>query len=586
MSNFLPLLVIAALAPSARSGDVVTPSAASVTARVPDIAWNARTVEHLLNRATFGARSGEIEAGIALGPDALVERLLTRRADVVPPFVEPIEEPLPRALKELPDEEQKRVKREYAERDRRQLTDYMGWWIDSMARGEDPLLDRMTLFWHGVFTSSVDQVKRSYPMIQQNLFLRANALGSYSDLLYGIAKDPAMLVFLNNNSNRKGNPNENLARELMELFSLGVGNYTEEDVKEAARALTGRGTTRLGEYEYRPRSHDDGEKKVLGTKGKLDGDGLVKVLLQQDACARYIARRIITYFEGVEPDHVRLDEYATFFRANEFKVQPFLRKLFLDPAFYRDEVVGARVQSPIDYMVGMSRRLGVQAPAIILGSGAALLGQRLLAPPSVKGWEEGVAWITTGSLMQRGNLAGLMLGIVRMDDILNQADLLSNEPDPMSQGQPDGSMQGGEMQGGDPNSKEGAPKPPAADTSVSREKRAEIAQKLKSGKKGGFAYESLRRAQDSGWTPAVNFTARMRRLHLADDEEIVDRMLDDLLAISAPSDTRAKMLAFVTNERVQMSVRHGHLLDGGPQAERVLRRLAHLILSLPEAQLM
>jgi len=144
-------------------------------------------------------------------------------------------------------------------------------------------------------------VKRSYPMLQQNQLLRTNALGSYSDLLYGIAKDPAMLIFLNNNSNRKGNPNENLARELMELFSLGVGNYSEADIKEAARALTGRSTTREGKYEYRERLHDDGEKTVLGVKGKLDGDGLVKVILQQDACPRYIARKLITYFEGVEP---------------------------------------------------------------------------------------------------------------------------------------------------------------------------------------------------------------------------------------------------------------------------------------------
>lgn len=586
MPNFLSLLFVVALAPSTPTSDVVEPVSKPVVAKDQAIVWDARAVEHLLNRAGFGARSGEIEEGVALGQAALVERLLTKRADIEPPFVEPIEEPPPRALKELSQDEQKKVKRDYADRDRQQLTEYMGWWIERMAKADDPLLDRMTLFWHGLLTSSVDQVRRSYPMVKQSMFLRANALGSYSDLLYGIAKDPAMLIFLNNNSNRKGNPNENLARELMELFSLGVGNYTEVDIKEAARALTGRSTTTAGEYEYRPRSHDDGDKTVLGTKAKLDGDGLVKIILQQPACPRFVARKLITYFEGVEPDQTRLDEYAAFLRQNEFKLQPFLRKLFLDPAFYREEVVGARVQSPIDYMVGMTRRLGVQTPAIILGSGAALLGQRLLAPPSVKGWDEGVSWITTSSLMQRGNLAGLMLGIVKMDDVLSQADLMASDPNPGESGTTSAPMDGGAMQGGNAKPNDGAMQPAAGESQMSREKREELAKKLKSGKKGGFAYESLRRAQDSGWTPAINFTARMTRLHVATDEQIADRMLDDLLAIHAPAETRERTISFLINERVQRSIRDGHLLDAGPEAERVLRRLAHLILSLPEAQLM
>ncbi len=569
-----------------------TPAKAATPSRNLGFTWDARAAEHLLNRAAFGARPGEIDAAVAAGPEALVDRLLTQRADTEAPFFEPIVEPYPRELKELTPDEQKKAKREVAEKDRRQLTEYMGWWIDSMARGDDPLLDRMTLFWHGLLTSSIEQVKRSYPMLQQNQLLRANALGSYSDLLYGVAKDPAMLIFLNNNSNRKGNPNENLARELMELFSLGVGNYTENDIKEAARALTGRSTTREGKYEYRERLHDAGEKTVLGVKGKLDGDGLVKVLLQQDACPRYVARKIITYFEGVEPDKARLEQYAAFLRRCDFQIQPFLRKLFLDPAFYRDEIVGARVQSPIEFMVSTSRRMGTQVPAIILGSGAALLGQRLFAPPSVKGWDEGISWITTSSLMQRGNLVGMMLGIVTMDNVLDQADMLASQADESSPATGDGPMKpdDGSMKPDDGKATSGkidggASKPPAGQP-MSREKREEAAKRLKSGKKGGFAYEALRRAEQSGWVPSINFTARMKKLGLKTDAEITDRMLDDLLAIQAPPETRKKLLDFVANERVQMSVRDGHLLDSPPDSERILRRTAHLILSLPEGQLM
>jgi uncharacterized protein (DUF1800 family) len=536
-----------------------------VLCAVPGVEWNARNAEHLLNRAGFGARPNEIEAAVALGQEALVDRLLNERAEVEPPFIEPIEEPLPRALKELSEDEQKKVKRDVADRDRRQQVEYTAWWVDRMAKGDDPLLDRMTLFWHGLMTSSIEQVRRSYPMLRQSQFLRQNALGSYSDLLYGIAKDPAMLLYLNNTSNRKGNPNENLARELMELFSLGVGNYTQKDVKEAARALTGRATTRDGEYVFRPNQHDAGEKTILGVKGKHDGDALVKIILAQDACPRYVARRIITYLEGVPPEAARLEEYAQFLRANEFQLKPFLKKLFLDPAFYRDEVVGARVQSPVDYLVGAARRLGTDAPPVMLGSGAALLGQRLLAPPNVKGWDEGPTWISTSTLMQRGNLAGLMLGIVRIDDVLSQADLLAKGAEAPAQ---DGTM-------------------PDAGAPMTREQMGEMEKRLlKSGKKGGFAYESLRRTQDAGWAPTLNFTARMKRQAAATDEAIVDRMLDELLAIRAPEDTREKMRTFLTDERVQLSVRDGHLLEAGPAAERVLRRLAHLILSLPEAQLM
>lgn len=591
---------VGALAAPAVGGDV-KPAPPGIPLRVHGIVWDARAVEHLWNRAGFGARPAEIAQGLEMGPDALVDRLLTHRADVEPPFVESIQEPLPRKLKEMSEEDQKKIRRDYTERDRKQLVEYMSWWIDRMASGDDPLLDRMTLFWHGLLTSSIEQVKHSYPMLKQNEFLRANALGSYSDLLYGIAKDPAMLLFLNNNSNRKGNPNENLARELMELFSLGVGNFTEEDIKQAARALTGRSTNRDDEYEYKKGTHDDGEKTVLGVSGKLDGDALVKILLQQEACPRYVAKKIITYFEGVEPDKSRLEDYATFLRKNDFKIQPFLRKLFLDPAFYRDEIVGARVQSPIDFMVGTARRLGLQAPSVMLGSGAALLGQRLFAPPSVKGWDEGMPWITTSSLMQRGNLAGFMLGLVKLDDVLNQTDLITEpDPMPMQPGMSSGRMTGGDdghpMTGGDGDKPmtgadtakrvTGGDTKPAVPELESRQKRAEKSKIAKGGKATGFAYEALRRIEQSGWMPSINFTARMEKRGCKTDQEIVDRMLDDLLAIQAPADTRAKMLGFLTGERVQLSVRDGHLFEAGADAERLLRRLAHLILSLPEAQLM
>jgi uncharacterized protein (DUF1800 family) len=522
--------------------------------------WDARAVEHLYNRAGFGARPDEIEAGVAMGQAALVEQLVSKRIEVEPFFWERIDLPNPREMRELSPDEIKERQKEFREKDRKQLLEYTGWWLDRMASGDDPLRERMVLFWHGFFTSSIEEVKRGWFLIRQNQLVREKAIGSYSDLLSAMMRDPAMLTYLDNQVNRKGNPNENLARELMELFSLGVGNYTETDVKEAARALTGRGISREGDYEFHPRLHDDGKKTVLGVTGKLDGDGLVAAILKQDACPRWLAKRLITYFEGVAPKPERLAEYAAFLRKNDFQLQPFLRKLFQDPAFYRDEVVGARVQGPIDFMVGLSRRLGTHVPPVVLGGGAAILGQRLFSPPNVKGWEEGEAWITTASLMQRGNLAGFVLGVVKVEDVMSQSDLdlpMADDPPMETNGETNGETK--------------EPPPSAKNKGV--------------GRPGAQALQVLRRAEASGWSPTINFSARMTKAGARTDAEIANRMLDDVLAIRAPDDTRARMRAFLAHEREGLGVADGKLLEGTAASERVLRRLAHLILSLPEAQL-
>jgi hypothetical protein len=355
----------------------------------------------------------------------------------------------------------------------------------------------------------------------------------------------------------------------MEIFSLGEGNYTEEDVKEAARALTGRGVGPRGAYEFRARQHDDGEKTVLGVTGKLDGDGLVDVLLDQPACPRWVARRMLAWFEGVEPEPARLDEYARFLRAERFEIRPFLRKLFSDPRFYRDEVVGARVLSPVEYMVGSARRMQVEVPPGMLGAGAALLGQRVFSPPSVKGWDEGYAWITTSTLMQRGNLAGLMLGVVKVADVTSMSDV---EAEMLAES--DGTMQG--EPGDDP-----AMRP---DDGARAKERGRPAARAKM-PKGGPALEILRRIEGSGWSPALNFRVRLEKAGAQSDAQIVDRMLDDLLAIAAPDDTRAQLRAFLAAERKERKIAEGQLLATGGEAERILRRMAHLILSLPEAQL-
>jgi len=542
-------------------------------------AWDSRAVEHLYNRAGFGARPAEIEAGVAMGQAALVEKLLSGRVEVEPFFWEKIDPP--RGMRELPEPERREIQREVREKDRRQLLQYTAWWLDRMSSGEDPLRERMVLFWHGFFTSSIEEVKRGWLLIRQNQLLREHALGSYADLLAEMLRDPAMLTYLDNQVNRKGEPNENLARELMELFSLGIGNFTESDVQEAARALTGRGVSKDGDYEFHPRQHDAGRKTVLGVEGKLDGDDLVAILLKQEACPKWIASKLLAYFEGQPPSAERRADYARFMRQNEYRIEPFLRRLFLDPAFYRDEVVGTRIQGPVDFMVGLSRRLGTRVPANLIGGGSAVLGQRLFSPPSVKGWDGGESWITTATLMQRGNLAGIVLGVVKVDDVLSEADL-----EMTATVEPSGSSEGAMQDSDRARAPERTP-----DRGADREaqppdsKAGPKAGAKTGGKAGGPGLQALRRAEASGWAPSIHFSARMNKAGARTDAEITDRMLEDLLAIRAPADTRAKLREFVARERTELAVADGKLLEAGAGSERLLRRLAHVILSLPEAQL-
>lgn len=589
----------------------------------PGFRWDSRNAEHLLNRAGFGARTAEVDAAVAAGFAATLDRIVDAPADWEMPAYERIDEPTKKELEGLSKEEQDKRKRDAREADRRQMLEIGAWWFREMETSGAPLLEKMTLFWHGFFTTSIEEAKRSHLVLQQHEFLRRNALGSYADLLRGIARDPAMLVYLDNDVNRKGSPNENFARELMELYSLGEGNYTEADVKDAARALTGRGVAKDGSFELRSKQHDDGEKTVLGVTGRLDGDRLIEIILAQDACPRQVARRLMTWFEGVDPEPARLAEYAHFLREQEFGIRPFLRKLFSDPRFYRDEIVGARVLGPVEFMVGTARRARVEAPPGLLGAGAALLGQRLFSPPTVKGWDEGYAWITTSTLMQRGNLAGLMLGVVKVADVVSLADVeaemaaeaggmraggMQAGPQQGGTGQagtgqrgaeqtgsaPSGAMPGdsapgatsgrgdapGPVRGDEPGMQPGATAP----TGAKPDAKPPLPPKPKV-PRSGPAMDVLRRIESAGWYPALNLRVRLEKAGARTDAQIVDRMLEDLLAIAAPADTRARFCAFLAAERQARKIQDGKLLDAGGDAERILRRMAHLILSLPEAQL-
>ena len=460
----------------------------------------------------------------------------------------------PQAMVDAADAAGRKMRRE----DRKQLEDYTVWWFDTMASGADPLRDRMTLFWHGYFTSSMDDVKSSYQMIEQNRFLRAGALGSFRDLLHGAAKDPAMLEYLDNDENKKQEPNENFAREVMELFTLGEGNYTEDDIKEAARAFTG-WRSRKGAFDNRAAAHDTGKKTVLGVTGKHDGDDVLEILLDQEACALHVAGKLLAYFEGRAPAPERLASYAADLRANEYDLEPLLRRLFADPEFYSDRVVGQRVAGPIDYLVGMSMRLDLTPPEAWYLSGSRLLGQRLFHPPTVKGWDGGMAWITTASLMQRGNLAGILVGTVDAGEVLSDQDEMFSGEEMMDDMEAMGSM-------------DETPTPPVKG--------------VKFGALSGL------KAMSGRWEPDLDLRAIVRRSGATTAEETVDFLADLLLAVEVGPETRALLLqefeaARPTQGRDRATGRARFRERGGFQRaqEDHLRGFAHLVLSLPEAQL-
>lgn len=265
-------------------------------------------------------------------------------------------------------------------------------------------LEKMTLFWHGHFAC---ESKLPHFNVRQQNTLRTHALGNFGDLLLAIAKDPAMIQYLNNQQNRKEKPNENFARELMELFTIGIGNYSEKDVKEAARAFTGWTSNLKGEFIFRPGWHDYGNKTFMGESGNFNGDDIIDILLRKEETAAFISRKIYRFFVNENVNEKHLAELTELFYNSNYNIGKTMRYLFLSDWFYQPENVGTKIKSPVELIGGMIRTLGLEFddPRAIMFVQKAL-GQVLLHPPNVAGWPGGKAWIDNSTLMVRLNLAG------------------------------------------------------------------------------------------------------------------------------------------------------------------------------------
>jgi uncharacterized protein (DUF1800 family) len=359
---------------------------------------------HLLNRTGFGATDAEIRRYAGLTREEAARTLLaeTRTSAVTPPPAFTADHgPLryPRAGENATAEEKKQFRMEQT----RDGLELRGWWIEEMLVTPSPLTERMTLFWHNHFVSAQQKVKLAALMYRQNVTLRQYALGRFGDLLHAIARDPAMVVYLDSARNRKGTPNENFAREVMELFTLGEGRYGEQDVKEAARAFTGWSLDRdTGQFRFRPLLHDYGAKSVLGRSGRLDGDDVLDILLERPETAELVTRKLWREFISPEPEEREVKRIAARFRESRYDIKVALQALVTSDAFYAAENRGTLVKSPVDLVVGTLRQFDLRpGETIPFAVAAAAMGQNLFGPPNVKGWPGGDAWINSNTLLAR-----------------------------------------------------------------------------------------------------------------------------------------------------------------------------------------
>ncbi len=400
---------------------------------LPAAKWNEAAAAHLWNRAGFGAAPADIERVARLGLDEAVSFFVdyektpedVPRPDWAKPDPERREKQ--RTIQQMSkvekdpaatDEEKKRAadqrreaQQQYQREEVRHLQELRGAWLRRMAMGPRPLQEKLTLFWHGHFATSAVKVRESYFMWRQIDTFRRLASGNWLELLEAVATDPAMLVWLDQAQSRREHPNENFAREVMELFTLGEGHYTEKDVTEAARAMSGWSLDRATEdYRYRPFLHDNGVKTVLGRTGQLTGRDVLETIVAQPQSALFITGKLWKFFASDDPNPAVVAALAQVFREEGHQFKPLLRALFRAQEFYAPAVVRSQVKSPVQWLAGSIRMLDRSMPPPLVATEMIKnLGQDLLLPPNVKGWDGGLSWVTTNTLLSRYNDAAILV---------------------------------------------------------------------------------------------------------------------------------------------------------------------------------
>ncbi|MDA0733641.1 MAG: DUF1800 domain-containing protein [Chloroflexi bacterium] len=381
---------------------------------------------HLMRRAGFGARREELEKYVAQGYEATVEWLLNPQDD------DGVEEDI--------------VDRYYIDIDDRRNSDPTNaWWLYRMINTTNPLEEKMSLFWHGLFATAYEKLQNGRAMASQIDLFHQHCLGNFRTMLLKLSRDPAMIIWLDNDTNHKGTPNENYGRELLELFSMGVGNYTEDDVKECARAFSGWTIANFNarypwgpypiDFEYRPDDHDDDEKTFLGEQGRFNGEDIIDIIVRQPATGRFVAEKLYNFFVSDDPAPADAIETlsSAYFESN-YDIRSVMRVL-LNSHFFKNAVY-AKVKSPAEVVASVLRLVGdfqEPKPGLLETTyEAKYMGQELLNPPTVEGWHTGREWIDSGSLVGRVNFSADQVGDLSQPGVRDIVDRLGAQKTSMT----------------------------------------------------------------------------------------------------------------------------------------------------------
>jgi len=564
--------------------------------------WDASSVAHLVSRAGFGASQDEISRLQKRSPGTVIRRLMNGSAFVGyddTPFdhsgiFEPGLDPFPPsrpATTTLAKQQGHALGVEVKASGNRPLqpvvnkffywlrasrleTDRVAyWWAREMLRTKHPLREKLALFWHGHFATNEDKVRDYRKMLKQIETLRVLGLGNFRDLIIAMAQDPAMLVFLDAGVNTKDSPNENFAREIMELFTMGVGNYSERDVQEAARAFTGWNVDNL-DFHVDLEQHDTDEKQFLGHAGRFDGVEIIDLILAEEATANFIASKLYRHF--VNEDLAREDEaqLGDVLRSCDYDIGEYLAVLFMSQDFYTTENIGSRIKGPVELVVSTYRQLGLQdipgVPDFNVVSGA--LGQRLLHPPTVAGWSEGRSWITPSLMFERSNfvLDSLFpdIGFVPPDrypftgEVVNVQARLRRGMSISAATKPTGVATDGMMSA----------------SNMLADRDEDFNTRLGSMRGWQMAIERVKPIVRS--TANIRLTARVKDQELGTPRQVVDDFAARFFSVTLDEMTRQVLANYLAEALGTRDV-----LSALSYAEEPLRKLLHQMLSLPEYQL-
>ncbi len=364
--------------------------------------------KHLISRAGFGIHHNDIEKYKNLSPKKLYQELKNNSEYKV--LLTDFPTVTPEQYQEMSKATDKKPLNQFNKNYNSAINKA---WHSQMINTPYQLREKMALFWHGHFATRIQQSLFNKDIIE---VFRKNALGNFKDMVFEVSKSPAMLNFLNNQQNKKARPNENFARELMELFTLGRGNYTEKDIRESARAFTGWSYNSLGEFVNNEKQHDSEEKEFLGKTGNFDGTDIINMILEKPECAHFITEKIYKFFVNETPDEKIVRSLSQKFYKSNYDIMALADEIFLSDWFYSEKNIGAKIKSPVELIVGIRRimPMDLQNKDTIYNF-EKILGQELLQPPNVAGWPTGLAWIDSSTLLLRMKIPAVMAGYKTLD---------------------------------------------------------------------------------------------------------------------------------------------------------------------------